>query len=99
MVYFMLRHTVEDYDSWKPVFDNHASVRIEHGSKGYRLFNVAEEPNDIVILFEWESAENARAFIDESDLSEVMEDAGVVGEPEFYFLDEIEAKTPELAAA
>lgn len=99
MVHLLVKHTVEDHDEWKPIFDRHASVRIEHGSQGYQLFNVSGDPNEIVILLDWDSVENAQAFIEESDLREVMEEAGVVGEPEFYFLDDIEAKTPEITMA
>ena len=99
MANILVKHTVEDYDAWKPHYDDDASAREAHGERGYRLFHVSGEPNEIVMVFEWDSAENAREFLESSDLREVMEEAGVVGEPEIYFLDEIEAKTPETPTA
>lgn len=90
----LIKHTVEDYETWKSQFDEHASTRAEYGERGYRLFHGSDDPNEITILFEWDSAENARSFLDESDLREVMDAAGVIGDPEVYFLDEIEEKTP-----
>lgn len=95
MASVLIKHTVEDYDSWKPVFDDHATTRMEYGSKGYRLLKGSETDDEIVLLFEWDSAENARRFLEESDVKDVMERGGVVGEPEIHFLEEIEAKSAE----
>jgi hypothetical protein len=38
MPYMFVRHNVEDYERWKPVFEEHGSTRRESGSKGVRLF-------------------------------------------------------------
>ncbi|HZD43496.1 MAG TPA: hypothetical protein VE134_05495 [Methanomicrobiales archaeon] len=95
MATVLIKHTVEDYETWKAYYDDHASTREEFGERGYRLYHVADDPNEIVILFEWDSPENAQEFLETSDLPEVMESAGVMGEPEVYHLDEIETKTPE----
>ncbi|WP_416840946.1 hypothetical protein [Haloferax sp. DFSO52] len=91
----LVKHAVKDYDSWKPYFDNHDSTRNEYGSQGYRLFRTAEDSNDLVMVFDWDTMEDAQKFLEESDLKDVMEDAGVIGEPEIYFLEEIESKLPE----
>lgn len=99
MVQVLIKHTVEDYDEWKPGFDDHASTRMDYGSKGYRLFKLSEDSNEIVILFDWDSEENAQQFVEESNLRDVMEEVGVVGEPEIYFLEEIETKKREKRAA
>jgi hypothetical protein len=37
--YLLVDHTVEDYDEWKPYFDDHASTRAESGSHGGKLFH------------------------------------------------------------
>lgn len=95
MATVLIKHDVADYDEWKPYFDEHASTREEHGELGYQLFHASDDSNEIVILFEWDSAENAWEFLEESDLRDVMEEAGVVGDPEIHVLDEIETKTPE----
>lgn len=99
MANVLIRHSIEDYDAWKSAFDAHASTRMEFGSQGYRLFRSSEDPNELVMLFEWDSVENAHRFLEESDLRDVMQEAGVVGEPAIQFIDEIEAKTPEKAPA
>ena len=90
MAYLLVRHKVRDYSKWKPVFDEHASTRKTAGSKGARLFRSADNLNEIVIVFEWESAENARKFAQSEDLKKTMQRAGVIDKPDVYFLEEIE---------
>ena len=50
----------------------------------------ANDPNELVILFEWDSLENARRFANADDLREAMQQAGVADQPDVYFLEEIE---------
>lgn len=90
MAYVLIRHEVDDYDEWKTAFDDHASTREQRGSRGGRLFRRADDPNHVVILFEWDSLENARAFTDSDDLRETMAEAGVSGEPQILFMEELE---------
>lgn len=99
MVRVLLRHSVEDYDTWKSHFDEHESTRKEHGEEGYQLLRETDDPNDLVMLFNWDSTENARGFLDSSDLRDTMAEAGVVGEPEISFLDEIESQSFETPMA
>jgi heme-degrading monooxygenase HmoA len=89
----LIRHKVKDYAKWKPVYDDHASARKEAGSKGARLFRKANDPDELVILFEWDSLDNARKFAKSEDLKKRMQEAGVSDQPDIYFLEEIE-QTP-----
>jgi len=34
MPYMLVRHKVEDYENWKPVFEEHDDTRRESGSIG-----------------------------------------------------------------
>ena len=90
MAYLMIRHRVKDYATWKPVFDEHAKARKAAGSKGGHLLRSADDPNNLVILLEWDSVANARRFVESHNLNTTMEHAGVVDKPNFYFLEEIE---------
>jgi hypothetical protein len=93
MITVFAKHAVEDYDSWKATYDEDAGVREEYGYVGNeRLFREAGKPNEVVILNEWESMEGNQRFMEESGLDERMEESGVIGEPELYFLEELETK-------
>lgn len=88
MAYILVHHKVEDYNKWKPVFDNNAGDREEHGSTGGKIFRNADDPNDIFVLLEIRSIENAKKFAQSDSLKEAMKNAGVVSVPEVHFLEE-----------
>ena len=90
MPYMLVRHKVEDYERWKPGFEEHVETRRESGSKGVRLFRNADDPNETVILLEWEDLADARRFAQSEDLRETMQRVGVADQPDIYFLEEVE---------
>jgi len=47
----------------------------------------------LLLLFEWDSLANARAFMVNPELKEAMGEAGVIEAPEAYFLEEYERGT------
>jgi heme-degrading monooxygenase HmoA len=89
MPYLLVRHTVADYDKWEPFFDEHGTMRKASGSKGARVFRNRDNPNDLVILLEWDDLAKAQEFAQSDDLRQVMQRAGVVSQPEAVFLDEV----------
>jgi heme-degrading monooxygenase HmoA len=91
--YLMVRHTAADYDKWKPAFDGHSSARKAGGEKGGWLLRNTANPNEIVVLFEWDNLDNARKFVESPELREVMQRAGVVSRPDILFLDLAERLT------
>ncbi|KAB1196077.1 MULTISPECIES: antibiotic biosynthesis monooxygenase [Haloferax] len=64
MAYLHVKSTVDDYDAWKSSFDEYHTLRAEHGGKGYQLFQSADNPNEIVVVIEFDSVENARGWTD-----------------------------------
>ncbi len=85
----LIRHRVADIAVWKPVFDEHGMTRRANGSRGGRIFWSADDPLEVFVLLEWDDLERARFFADSDDLREVMARAGVSGEPEIWFLEEL----------
>jgi len=88
MPYVLVRHKVRDYSMWKPVFDGHGVTRQTTGSKGGYVFRNADDPNEVLILLEWEDLEQARGLILSEDLKEKMKESGVVEEPDIFFLEQ-----------
>jgi heme-degrading monooxygenase HmoA len=91
MPYLLVRHTVKDYTKWKPFFDEHQSTREKSGSKGGHLYRNSQNPNELIIVFEWDTLDNAKKFAESADLRDQMEKAGVVGKPDVYFLEQLES--------
>jgi heme-degrading monooxygenase HmoA len=90
MPYLLVRHKVEDYARWKRFFDEHGATRKASGSRGGRLYRNANDPNETIVIFEWDSLEKARQFAQSADLRETMQRAGVADQPDVYFLEEVE---------
>jgi heme-degrading monooxygenase HmoA len=88
MPYLLVRHKVEDYARWRPIYDEHGATRKASGSAGGRVFRSADNPNEVVILLEWDDLEKARQFAQSEDLRQTMQRAGVVDQPDVYFLNE-----------
>jgi len=89
----IVQHTVRDYDAWKPVFDEHESVRAKYGCLGHTIYRDADKPNDVTVLFRYESRERADEFMRDPSLREVMERGGVISEPRATWLEEDETST------
>ncbi|MBV9280920.1 MAG: cyclase, partial [Chloroflexi bacterium] len=52
------------------------------------LFRNADDPNEVIAIFEWDDLEKARQFAQSDDLRETMQRAGVADRPDVYFLEE-----------
>jgi heme-degrading monooxygenase HmoA len=90
MSLLVVHHRVRDFDSWKPVFDEHESSRREHGAKHHWVYRTVDDPNDVVVAVEFRSENDAREFVQDPSLREAMEKAGVEGEPQVQFRELVE---------
>lgn len=87
MASLIVQHKVRDYAMWRPAFDNHEPSRSGAGITNGRVYRKAEDPNDLVLLFDVADAAKARAWAAGDDLKNAMEKAGVVGAPTVHFAD------------
>jgi heme-degrading monooxygenase HmoA len=86
----IVQHTVRDYDTWKPLFDEHGEVRRHHGATGHEIYRSLDDPNDITIVNYFPSREQAQAFASDPSLKEAMERGGVISEPRITWAEKIE---------
>lgn len=93
MANLFIHHKVKDYTTWKSTFDGFIETRRAGGEKAYQIFHPDDDPNNLLLLFEWDSLANARKFMANPELKEAMGAAGVIEEPEVYFLEEYERGT------
>ena len=92
MVKVVVQHHVADYDAWYPVFTEHEAFRRKHGGSGHILLRSREDPNSILIVTDFATAEGAQAFMADPSLPEAMAKAGVDSEPKVQVFDEAESK-------
>jgi heme-degrading monooxygenase HmoA len=85
------QHKVRDYDTWKPVFDEHGDIRRRHGAIGHELYRGLDDPNEITVVNHFPSREQAEAFAADPSLKAAMERGGVISEPRITWAEETEA--------
>jgi hypothetical protein len=88
MNYVMIRHKVADFNKWKPAYDENQSARKAFGLKDLHLWRNSENPNEVVLSFEVGDLAKAKQFAASPELKAKMQEAGVLGAPDFTFLSD-----------
>jgi hypothetical protein len=83
MAYVLGRAKVADYAAWARAFEGTAAMRRANGSRGSWIFQSANDPQEIMVLFDAENGEMARRFFDSAETLEKMRQSGVI-EHEVY---------------
>ena len=87
MAFLLVRSKVRDFNTWKPAYDAHLPARNAAGLTEKYLFRGADDANEVVILFEAQDLNRAKAFAASADLRERMQESGVIDKPDIYFLN------------
>lgn len=87
MAHAVARTRVADFDRFIETFSTRGKAkRTELGSRGSRVFRSTEDPNEVIIVFDWDP-EDVQRFLADSEAQEIMRDAGLQGPPEFTFVE------------
>lgn len=86
MKYVLITHEVEDYDTWKKIFDDAAAIRKQAGELSYQVLKSEHNSNKIVHFSKWTSIAAAKIFFESPKLAAIRKQAGVK-QPEFMYLD------------
>lgn len=84
----VMRHRVAQYDVWKAVHDAEHATREANGARGIRVFRGDDDPNDLLVLLEWDAYERACLFVRSEDLSDALVRGGVTEQPDIWVLTE-----------
>ena len=88
MASMLVQHNVKDFAEWKRVYDSVADLRSSNGELSDKIYRDASDPNKLTVMFKWDSLENAQKYSQSPELKAAMEQAGVEGPPNIYFLNE-----------
>jgi hypothetical protein len=53
MAAIIVHHKVQNYATWRKVFDEGTLTRTRFGSTGQQVFHSPSDPNEITTLTEW----------------------------------------------
>ena len=87
MAFILIRHKVKDFKTWKTGYDAHQPNRTEAGLTEKYVLRGTDDANEVVLLFEAQDLNRAKAFAASADLREKMQEVGVIDKPDIYFLN------------
>jgi hypothetical protein len=82
----ILSHRVENFESWKKIYDADLTRRKEAGLREITCGPKMGDPNLIYMVFETDDLDKARRMIENEELKEVMRKAGVTGHLEVVMI-------------
>lgn len=82
----VIKHTVADYNKWKPVFDADSTNRNAAGLHLIGLSRGIENQNEVEAPFMIDDVQKAKAFVSDIKLKEAMQKGGVNSTPDIKFV-------------
>ena len=98
MVRLFARMHVADYETWRKAYDQFYGERSAMGVLGAAAFQLVDDPRDVTVWHDFETAETARAFVSSDALRNVLQRAGVQREPQIWFTTESWRPAPSVAS-
>lgn len=90
MALLIIEHTVGDFETFKTVFMDDEDRRRRGGSRGARVYRVADDPNDIRVVLDFDTAQQAREHAEGLELHEAIKWAtSNVSMPSFVVLEQV----------
>ena len=77
MAMMFMQFEVDDYEAWKPGFDQDPVGRAEAGATSHRIARAVDNPNEVFIRVEFPSVDQAKAFRERLLASGQFERAGM----------------------
>ena len=89
----VVSHQVENYETWKRAFDQHATSRKNAGIVATHINRDAAQPNLLSIYLAGNDAAKLASFLSSQDLMTTMREAGVLGPPRIAKITPVEDNT------
>lgn len=89
MIRLYVRHAVEDFEKWRKGYDTHGPLRAAHGVTGDGVHQGVDDPNDLTVWHDFETPEEASAFVNSPGLKGAMDELGVKGAPIVWITQQV----------
>ena len=86
MATIIMSHDVEDYATWKPIYDADSARRDEAGSRELAVGTKSDNPNSVYIIWDGDAA-SMDQMMQDPDLAEKMKEAGVTSAPKVIIIN------------
>ena len=79
---------IGDYDHWRQSYDRGHTARANAGFSNARVFHNVDNPSEILVVGDAESADKIHAFMADPAQRERMQSGGVQGEPKVHVIQD-----------
>ena len=83
MAFYVVNHKVNDYNTWKKVYDSFEPTRKKFGVKELYAFQSVDNSNHVSVVGEGK-LEDIQKFLHSDDLKNGMANAGIAGAPQIF---------------
>lgn len=91
MATMVVQHEVREYGAWRPLYDKVEGLRAQYGCTAQRVWRSPEDSNNLFVLHDFPTIDQARAFASSAELKEAMLEGGVSSVPRFEIWEDVEA--------
>ena len=77
----IVHHRVEDYGTWRAVYDSVDGLRQQYGCTGAEVLVDPGDKQDVYVFHRFPTLEQAQGFASSDELKQAMGRAGVAGAP------------------
>ena len=77
MAIMVMNFEVDDYDTWKVLFDEDPAGRAQSGATSYMISRAVDNPNEAFLRVEFPSVDQAKTFREKLIASGAMERGGM----------------------
>jgi quinol monooxygenase YgiN len=84
-VRMFVQHEVADYARWRQVYDQFQKTAASMGVVSEAVYQVTNNPDNVVAYHDFSSVEKAKAFASSAELKAAMKSAGVKTQPLIWF--------------
>ena len=85
MITLFERATVPNFEAWHEVFKNFGPTLKAKGVIASVVYQATDNPNDVTVIHEFATFDDAKAFIDSRELHEARSRAKVPSTPTIWF--------------
>lgn len=89
MARMFVRHPVADFAKWHETYKSVADFQKSNGVTAEEVYQSADNPNDVTVIHDFASANEAKAFAENEELKKIMTEAGVAGPPTIWITEEV----------
>ena len=84
-----IRHHVSDYAAWRKVYDEVEPLRAQHGCTAQRVMQLPDDGNELFVIHDFPTADQAGSFAHDPALREAMDRSGVEGAPRIEIFTDV----------